>query len=144
MRLRQISFAARKPASPEMVSFGGGSVSIGTDDRSAAYDNERPKHMIELPPFQIDRYPVSNGAVSGIHQRQGIRARGILVRRRQALAGGEWRDGSEALEQSRGRMDDADNGHHAPARSHAPGLSRLLLRGRGVCGVGGKASADGG
>jgi len=35
-------------------------VSIGTNDRSAAYDNERPEHMIELPPFQIDRYPVSN------------------------------------------------------------------------------------
>jgi gamma-glutamyl hercynylcysteine S-oxide synthase len=57
---RQISFVARKSVSPEMVSFGGGQVSIGTDDRSAAYDNERPKHMIDLPPFQIDRYPVSN------------------------------------------------------------------------------------
>jgi iron(II)-dependent oxidoreductase len=57
---RQISFAAHKSVSPEMVSFGGGQVSIGTDDRSAAYDNERPKHMIELPPFQIDRYPISN------------------------------------------------------------------------------------
>jgi gamma-glutamyl hercynylcysteine S-oxide synthase len=57
---RQVSFAARKPVSPEMVSFGGGQVSIGTDDRSSAYDNERPKHMIDLPPFQVDRYPVSN------------------------------------------------------------------------------------
>jgi iron(II)-dependent oxidoreductase len=57
---RQISFAARKPVSPEMVSFGGGQVSVGTNDRSSAYDNERPKHMIELPPFQIDRHPVSN------------------------------------------------------------------------------------
>jgi gamma-glutamyl hercynylcysteine S-oxide synthase len=57
---RQISFAPRKSVSPKMVSFGGGRVSMGTDDRSAAYDNERPKHMIELPPFQIDCYPVSN------------------------------------------------------------------------------------
>ena len=57
---RKVFFAARKPVSPEMVSFGGGQVSIGTDDRSAAYDNERPKHMIDVPPFQIDRYPGSN------------------------------------------------------------------------------------
>jgi iron(II)-dependent oxidoreductase len=57
---RQISFAARKPSWPEMVSFAGGQVSIGTDDRSSAYDNERPRHLIEIPPFQIDRYPVSN------------------------------------------------------------------------------------
>jgi iron(II)-dependent oxidoreductase len=58
---RQIVFAARAPAWPEMVSFGGGRVSIGTNDRSAAYDNERPEHMIDLRPFQIDRYPVTNG-----------------------------------------------------------------------------------
>ena len=57
---RQISFGARKVASPEMVPFGGGQVSIGTDDRSSAYDNERPKHLIDIPPFQIDRYPASN------------------------------------------------------------------------------------
>jgi len=57
---RQISFAARSPAWPEMVSFGGGNISIGTQDRSAAYDNERPEHLIDLPPFLIDRFPVSN------------------------------------------------------------------------------------
>jgi iron(II)-dependent oxidoreductase len=57
---RQISFAARPRTRPEMVSFSGGQVSMGTDDRSAAYDNERPKHLIDVPPFQIDRFPVSN------------------------------------------------------------------------------------
>jgi iron(II)-dependent oxidoreductase len=57
---RQISFAARSPAWPEMASFGGGRVSIGTDDRSAAYDNERPAHVVDLPPFLIDRFPVAN------------------------------------------------------------------------------------
>src|SRR5712671_3543596 len=57
---RKVSFAARTPVSPEMASFGGGQVSIGTDDRSSAYDNERPKHLIDVPPFQIDRFPVSN------------------------------------------------------------------------------------
>ncbi|HVT37708.1 MAG TPA: ergothioneine biosynthesis protein EgtB [Gemmatimonadaceae bacterium] len=43
-----------------MVRFPGGEVQIGTDDRSAAYDNERPRHEIMLPPFRIDVAPVSN------------------------------------------------------------------------------------
>src|SRR6266850_2467677 len=34
----------------EMVRFPGGRVEIGTDDRSAAYDNERPAHAVELAP----------------------------------------------------------------------------------------------
>lgn len=44
-----------------MVSFGGGRVTIGTNDRDAAYDNERPQYEAELRPFQIDRTPVTNG-----------------------------------------------------------------------------------
>ena len=43
-----------------MISFSGGRVTIGTADRSAAYDNERPRHDIELHPFLIDRTPVTN------------------------------------------------------------------------------------
>ena len=43
------------------VRFGGGRVEIGTDDRTAAYDNERPRHEIDLAPFSIDVFPVSNG-----------------------------------------------------------------------------------
>lgn len=44
----------------EEVYFGGGSVLIGTDDRSAAYDNERPLHPVEVAPFWIDAAPVTN------------------------------------------------------------------------------------
>jgi gamma-glutamyl hercynylcysteine S-oxide synthase len=44
----------------EMVRFPGGRVEIGTDDRSAAYDNERPAHAVELAPFWIDAHPVTN------------------------------------------------------------------------------------
>ena len=55
------------PASPvaadgHMVRFPGGTVSIGTDDRSAAYDNERNRHDVDLPPFWMDATPVTNGA----------------------------------------------------------------------------------
>ena len=45
----------------EMISFGGGRVTIGTDDRAAAYDNERPRHEVEVRPFLIDRTAVTNG-----------------------------------------------------------------------------------
>jgi gamma-glutamyl hercynylcysteine S-oxide synthase len=55
------------PAAPtqvalgRMVRFPGGPVEIGTDDRSAAYDNERGQHTVRLSPFWIDEYPVTNG-----------------------------------------------------------------------------------
>ena len=58
---RSHTFATRPPSPPRMISFEGGTVTIGTDDRSAAYDNERPRHEIELRPFLIDRDPVTNG-----------------------------------------------------------------------------------
>jgi iron(II)-dependent oxidoreductase len=45
----------------KMVRLTGGIVEIGTDDRSGAYDNERPSHTVTLPSFWIDVYPVSNG-----------------------------------------------------------------------------------
>src|SRR5262249_55205446 len=47
---------------PEMVRVDGGSHEIGAPDVGFAYDNERPRHRIELEPFWIDRTPVTNGA----------------------------------------------------------------------------------
>jgi iron(II)-dependent oxidoreductase len=44
----------------EMVLFRGGLADIGTEDRSAAYDNERGRHSIRLAPFWIDVHPVTN------------------------------------------------------------------------------------
>jgi iron(II)-dependent oxidoreductase len=58
---RKVPFAKRTQREGGMVAFEGGKVTIGTDDRSAAYDNERPRHPVDLPPFLIDRDPVSNG-----------------------------------------------------------------------------------
>jgi gamma-glutamyl hercynylcysteine S-oxide synthase len=45
-----------------MVRFPGGRIRVGTDDRRAAYDNERPMHEVDLAPFDIDVTPVTNGA----------------------------------------------------------------------------------
>ena len=58
---RERTFARRGSRKNEMVDFPGGRVTIGTGDRTAAYDNERPRHAIELLPFLIDRDPVTNG-----------------------------------------------------------------------------------
>ena len=44
----------------DMVFFPGGTVELGTDDRSAAYDNERPCHRAAIAPFWIDLTPVTN------------------------------------------------------------------------------------
>jgi gamma-glutamyl hercynylcysteine S-oxide synthase len=64
---RAIRFAEPRPLPPlageqdGMVQFPGGEVEIGTDDRTRAYDNERPRHTHRLEPFWIDRTPVTNG-----------------------------------------------------------------------------------
>ena len=46
----------------DMVFFPGGTVVVGTDDRSRAYDNERPSGVLQADPFWIDRDPVTNGS----------------------------------------------------------------------------------
>ncbi len=45
---------------PGMVSIEAGDYPIGTDDTSAAYDNERPQHLVRVGAFQIDASPVTN------------------------------------------------------------------------------------
>jgi gamma-glutamyl hercynylcysteine S-oxide synthase len=47
---------------PEMVLVDGGEVEIGAGSRGFAYDNERPRHTVELERFWIDRAPVTNRA----------------------------------------------------------------------------------
>ena len=92
-----------------MVRFPGGNVPIGTDDRSAAYDNERPRHTVELAPFWIDAAPVSNGEFLEFMEAGGYTRRehwseegwiwlqeaGVnapMRWRREDANGGEWRE----------------------------------------------------
>jgi iron(II)-dependent oxidoreductase len=42
------------------VMIDGGPFTLGTDDRSAAYDNERPAHTVDVAAFIMDRFPVTN------------------------------------------------------------------------------------
>jgi gamma-glutamyl hercynylcysteine S-oxide synthase len=46
-------------ASPAILD--GGACEIGDPGKAFAYDNERPRHVVELAPFAIDRAPVTNG-----------------------------------------------------------------------------------
>jgi iron(II)-dependent oxidoreductase len=41
------------------VSLPGGTVRLGTDTEAWAYDNERPAHLVDVAPFQIDVTPVT-------------------------------------------------------------------------------------
>ena len=70
----------------EMVRFPGGRVHIGTDDRSAAYDNERPAHAVDLAPFWIDAHPVTNQDFLVF-----IAAGGYEAREHWSKAGWRWR-----------------------------------------------------
>jgi gamma-glutamyl hercynylcysteine S-oxide synthase len=45
---------------PEMVLVEGGEREIGAPPEGFAYDNERPRHRVELAAFWIDRTPVTN------------------------------------------------------------------------------------
>ncbi len=59
-------FHQKPPTRPDnvlrdrMVRVPAGSFLLGTQDRSYAYDNERPQHRVELDSFFIDTAPVTN------------------------------------------------------------------------------------
>jgi gamma-glutamyl hercynylcysteine S-oxide synthase len=45
----------------EMVHVAGDKVEVGAGREGFAYDNERPRHVVDVAPFWIDRTPVRNG-----------------------------------------------------------------------------------
>ncbi|MFO7250059.1 MAG: ergothioneine biosynthesis protein EgtB, partial [Actinomycetes bacterium] len=51
----------RPAAGPREVFVPAGPFRMGTDTLPWAYDNERAAHVVDLPAYWIDRYPVSNG-----------------------------------------------------------------------------------
>ncbi|MGA9874857.1 MAG: SUMF1/EgtB/PvdO family nonheme iron enzyme [Solirubrobacteraceae bacterium] len=46
----------------EWIDVPAGPFEMGAGPDGFAYDNERPRHMVELPAFQIARHPVSNAS----------------------------------------------------------------------------------
>jgi iron(II)-dependent oxidoreductase len=57
------------------VHIPGGAFTMGTDDRTWAYDNERPAHEREVAAFSLDRCPVTNGAFFAFIADGGYRRR---------------------------------------------------------------------
>jgi gamma-glutamyl hercynylcysteine S-oxide synthase len=57
--------ARQRPPEPrpvdddERIQVPAGACRVGTSDTSRAYDNERPAHEVELPAFEMDRFPVT-------------------------------------------------------------------------------------
>jgi gamma-glutamyl hercynylcysteine S-oxide synthase len=50
------------PPGPETIVVPAGEYETGAPDRGFAYDNERPRHGVELATFEIDSTPVGNAA----------------------------------------------------------------------------------
>jgi iron(II)-dependent oxidoreductase len=85
---RAIRMPAGSPTVPNdgrMVRFPGGLVTIGTTDRTRAYDNERPQHTVDLAPFWIDEHPVTNGAYLAFMEDGGYETRPLW-----SDAGWQW------------------------------------------------------
>ena len=59
---------------PEMVRVEGGAHEIGAPAVGFAYDNERPRHTVELDSFRIDRTPVTNGDFIAFMEETGAEA----------------------------------------------------------------------
>ncbi len=89
---RQIEFGELPAPEPEMVSISGGHVLMGTNDIAVAYDNERPQHSVNVAPFRIDRYPVTNGAFLQFMNDGGYEREGLWSEK-----GREWLRGSEIV-----------------------------------------------
>ena len=72
----------------ERIVIEGGPFILGTDDRSAAYDNERPAHTVHVDSFILDRFPVTNRRFMRF-----IDAGGYSQREFWSDQGWEWRAG---------------------------------------------------
>lgn len=56
---------------PEAIRIEAGTHEIGAAPTGFAYDNERPRHEVELAAFEIDRTPVTNGAYTEFMEATG-------------------------------------------------------------------------
>jgi iron(II)-dependent oxidoreductase len=91
-RAYEFPVGALRVAPGSMVRFPGGTVRLGTDDRSAAYDNERPSHAVEVEAFSIDVYPVTNADYLAF-----MAAGGYSKREFWSDAGWAWREDTNAV-----------------------------------------------
>jgi len=88
---------ASAPGEVETVRVEAGGYAIGAPSRGFAYDNERPRHTVELSAFEIDRTPVTNGAYISFMEDTG------------AAPPFYWQEGEDGwIDTARGRRDPVD------------------------------------
>jgi gamma-glutamyl hercynylcysteine S-oxide synthase len=75
--LRSHRPGSRKVDDTERVVIPAGISEMGTSDTRVSYDNERPRHLVELPSFAIDRYPVTNHRYQRFIEAQGYLRRDL-------------------------------------------------------------------
>ena len=63
------------PPRPEDVFVPSGAFALGTNEQPWAYDNEQPAHVVELPAFRIERYPLTNERFAEFLEDGGYRKR---------------------------------------------------------------------
>lgn len=80
------------PVARDMIRVPAGRYPLGTDDRSWAYDNERPRHEVALAAYALDRAPVTNADYLAF-----IEDGGYAERRWWSEAGWEWREEEGAV-----------------------------------------------
>jgi iron(II)-dependent oxidoreductase len=93
---------------PPMVRIDVGTATLGTDDRTRAYDNERPRHAIAVAPYSIDRTPVTNAQYLAFMHDGGYARRELwseggrawLDETRAEAPKYWWRDGADWLRRS--------------------------------------------
>jgi gamma-glutamyl hercynylcysteine S-oxide synthase len=77
---------------PEMVLVEQGPALVGAGPEGFAYDNELPQHAVDLPAFELDRTPVTNGAYQawiedgGYQRREWWSPEGGAWRKREGVA----------------------------------------------------------
>ncbi len=92
--LRSVGTEAIAAADPEAVALDAGVYEVGAPAGGFAYDNERPRHEVELTAFEIDRTPVTNAAYTEFMEATG------------AAPPLYWeRDGSDWVSTAMGRRD---------------------------------------
>ncbi len=112
------------PPGSETIAIEGGEYEIGAPVSGFAYDNERPRHGVELARFEIDRTPVTNGAYIAYMEETG------------AAPPLYWEGDAEA-----GWVSVA-MGRREPVASDPPRRPRLLARGRRLRPLGRQAPAQ--
>jgi iron(II)-dependent oxidoreductase len=85
--LRPVGTAPVDSDGPAMLTVPAGTYEIGAPPHGFAYDNERPRHEVELAAFEIDRTPVTNAAYLEFMEATGAEAPQYWERE-----GGGWVD----------------------------------------------------